>query len=84
MKVLSKAAALETKQMVSIRPVQVFSKSQTNQANLVYDANYQEYINTERRLLEKLRHPFICSLHFAFQTAKKLYLLLDYCPGGGL
>lgn len=43
----------------------------------------QEYINAERRLLEKLRHPFICPLHFSFQTANKLYLLLDYCPGGG-
>lgn len=42
------------------------------------------YITTERRLLDKLRHPFICQLHFNFQTASRLYLILDYCPGGEL
>ena len=29
-------------------------------------------------------HPFIVSLHFAFQTEKKLFFVLDYLPGGSL
>eukprot|EP00438_Fugacium_kawagutii_P031867 Skav224120 [mRNA] locus=scaffold2427:276419:283722:- [translate_table: standard] len=35
-------------------------------------------------VLEHVSHPFIVSLHYAFQTPKKLYLVLDYCPGGEL
>ena len=31
-----------------------------------------------------LSHPFICQLHYAFQTEHKLYLIMDYCPGGEL
>ena len=46
-----------------------------------------EHTRTERRVLEKstsTQHPFIVSLHYAFQTKTKLYLVLDYCPGGEL
>lgn len=42
------------------------------------------YIKTERAVLEKLQHPFIVKLHWAFQTASHLYLVLDYCPGGDM
>lgn len=38
----------------------------------------------ERKILEKICHPFIVKLMFAFQTEKKLFLVLDYCPGGEL
>lgn len=39
---------------------------------------------TERRVLSRLDHPFIMKMHYAFQTTEKLYLVLDYCPGGEL
>lgn len=39
---------------------------------------------TERKVLSVVNHPFIMKLHFAFQTTDKLYLVLDYCPGGEL
>ena len=29
-------------------------------------------------------HPFIVRLRYAFQTQDKLFLILDYCPGGDL
>jgi serine/threonine protein kinase len=29
-------------------------------------------------------HPFIVTLHFAFQTSEKLFLILEYCPGGDM
>lgn len=38
----------------------------------------------ERKILEKITHPFVVKLRFAFQTPKKLFLVLDYCPGGEL
>ena len=39
---------------------------------------------TERNILEKVKHPFIIKLNYAFQTDAKLFLVLDYCPGGEL
>jgi len=38
----------------------------------------------ERNILMKVQHPFIVSLHFAFQTEAKLYMILDYVNGGEL
>ena len=37
---------------------------------------------TERIILSNLRHPFIVALHYAFQTRTKLYMVMDYVPGG--
>eukprot|EP00360_Condylostoma_magnum_P000718 CAMPEP_0168314368 /NCGR_PEP_ID=MMETSP0210-20121227/7325_1 /TAXON_ID=40633 /ORGANISM="Condylostoma magnum, Strain COL2" /LENGTH=246 /DNA_ID=CAMNT_0008280763 /DNA_START=796 /DNA_END=1533 /DNA_ORIENTATION=- len=39
---------------------------------------------TERNVLSYIRHPFIVSLNYAFQTPEKLCLILDFCPGGDL
>ncbi len=36
------------------------------------------------RILEKIDHPFIVGLRYAFQTPDKLYMALDYISGGDL
>eukprot|EP00386_Alphamonas_edax_P010601 GDKI01034087.1.p1 GENE.GDKI01034087.1~~GDKI01034087.1.p1 ORF type:complete len:404 (+),score=80.12 GDKI01034087.1:130-1212(+) len=46
--------------------------------------NQVEHTKTERSVLGCITHPFIVSLIYAFQTAKKLYFVLEYCPGGEL
>lgn len=55
--------------------------------------NQVEHIKTERRILvtllsnlfqEMIDHPFIIRLKYAFQNPQKLYLVMDYCPGGEL
>ena len=38
----------------------------------------------ERMILEKLTHPFIVKLHYAFQTPEKLYFVIDFLNGGEL
>ena len=38
----------------------------------------------ERQVLDKLRHPFIVRLFYAFQTPSKLFLILTYAQGGEL
>lgn len=43
-----------------------------------------KYALTERNVLTYLNHPFIVSLKYAFQTPERLFLILDYCPGGDL
>jgi len=39
---------------------------------------------TERSILVNMRHPFLVSLRFAFQTPQKLYMVLDFFNGGEL
>ena len=46
--------------------------------------NLLRYAYTERNVLSVLNHPFIVSLHYAFQTSTKLFLCLELCPGGDL
>lgn len=33
-------------------------------------------------LLKNVKHPFLVGLHYSFQTADKLYFILDYINGG--
>ena len=39
---------------------------------------------TEKAILAKIDHPFLIKLNWAFQDEKKLYFVLEYCPGGEL
>ena len=43
-----------------------------------------KYAITERNVLSYSNHPFIVRLNYAFQTPDKLFLLLEFCPGGDL
>ena len=46
--------------------------------------NLSKYALAERNVLSLSHHPFIVKLNFAFQTLTKLFLILEYCPGGDL
>ena len=46
--------------------------------------NLLKYAMAERNVLSLSNNPFIVKLNFAFQTSSKLFLILDYCPGGDL
>jgi hypothetical protein len=46
--------------------------------------NQVEHTKTERSVLGYARHPYIVGLTMAFQTADKLFFVLDYCAGGEL
>jgi len=46
--------------------------------------NQVEHTTTERSVLSYIHHPFVVGLNMAFQTVDKLFLVLDYCPGGEL
>ncbi|KAK9368957.1 kinase-like domain-containing protein [Lipomyces kononenkoae] len=38
----------------------------------------------ERRILERVRHPFICNLRYSFQDSEYLYIIVDLMIGGDL
>ncbi|KAJ3607132.1 hypothetical protein NHX12_026646 [Muraenolepis orangiensis] len=43
----------------------------------------EKHIMSERNvLLKNIKHPFLVGLHYSFQTADKLYFILDYINGG--
>lgn len=45
--------------------------------------NEVKHIMSERNvLLKNVKHPFLVGLHYSFQTADKLYFVLDYVNGG--
>ncbi len=51
---------------------------------MVVGQNLTKYVYTEKNVLSLLRHPFIVRLQCSFQTKTRLFLVLDYCPGGDL
>ncbi|KAJ0391325.1 hypothetical protein P43SY_012130 [Pythium insidiosum] len=43
-----------------------------------------ENTKAEQHILKEINHPFIVRLRYAFQNADKLYLVMDYYPGGSM
>ena len=72
--------------------MKVLHKSMVNSTILLFNIvltdivehNLINYAMTERNVLGITNHSFIVKLNFAFQTPEKLFLILDYCPGGDL
>lgn len=42
------------------------------------------HIFAEQHILANTQHPFIVRLKYSFHNRKKLYFVLEYCPGGEL
>ena len=51
---------------------------------MLIKTNNVSYTITERNILRNIRHPFIASLHYAFQTKGKVYLVMEFLNGGQL
>ena len=58
--------------------MKVFSKRTVQSQNLT------RFIYIEKKIMHSLDSPFMVKLHFAFQTDRKLYLLMDYCKNRDL
>lgn len=54
------------------------------QKDRIISQNLVKYALTERNVLSYMKHPFIVTLNFAFQTVDKLFLILNFCSGGDL
>jgi len=44
----------------------------------------EEHVLTERNVLVGAKHAFIIKLFYTFMNEKKLFFVLEYCPGGEL
>jgi len=56
----------------------------TLEKSKIRSQNLERYAKTERNILSYVRHPYIVSLHYAFQTPSFLVLVLQYCSNGNL
>lgn len=50
----------------------------------VMTKNLRRYALTERNVMSVINHPFMVKLNYAFQSSSKLFLVMDYYPGGDL
>ena len=50
----------------------------------IMEKNQERQIMMEKQILAKIDHPFLVKLKMSFQDEKKLYFVLEYCPGGEL
>jgi hypothetical protein len=69
---------VERKNIKQLFAMKVLSKDKIMAQNLV------KYAMTERNVLSITNHPFIVKLNYAFQSTDRLFLILEYCPGGDL
>jgi len=60
---------------------QIFALKSLSKKHLI-DTNNVENTLAECDILRKIAHPFIVRLHSAFQTERKLYLVMDFVNGG--
>jgi tRNA A-37 threonylcarbamoyl transferase component Bud32 len=47
-------------------------------------SGYVENIHAERKILTRVRSPFVVTMHCSFQTREKLFLIMDFLAGGEL
>ena len=50
----------------------------------IYKEGLEDYIRTEKEIMQQLDSDFIVKLNYSFQTSKFFCLVIDYCPGGTL
>lgn len=73
-----KVLLVEHKQTRQAYAMKVIKKCNIKKMNQI------EHTITERKVLERVQHPFIVRLRFAFKDRECLYFVLDYCNGGEL
>lgn len=69
---------VERKETGKLYAMKILKKNKVLQQNLV------RYALTERNVLSYSDHQFIVGCDFAFQTKDRLFLIMEYCPGGDL
>ncbi|KAG0000005.1 camp-dependent protein kinase catalytic subunit [Entomortierella chlamydospora] len=50
----------------------------------IVQSNQVEHVNEEKRVLERIRHPFLVKTWGTFQDLSSLYIVMDYVVGGEL
>ncbi|CDK24485.1 unnamed protein product [Kuraishia capsulata CBS 1993] len=84
LKVLGRGAYGKVILVRETRSGKLYAQKQLKKASMVVEAkNYERTVN-ERTILERVNHPNIVKLFYAFQDFDKVYLILEYLEGGEL
>ncbi|XP_032810743.1 serine/threonine-protein kinase Sgk2-like isoform X1 [Petromyzon marinus] len=63
----------------------IFYAVKVMKKSIILQKKEEKHIMAERNVLVKnVRHPFLVGLHYSFQSADKLYFVMDYVNGGEL
>ena len=62
----------------------VYAMKVINKAKIADSKADVRHTRTERDVLVRVDHPFLIKLHYAFETAERLYLVQEFCRGGEL
>lgn len=87
LKVLGKGGygkVLLVRKLSGVDQGKVFAMKILKKATIARNAKDAAHTRAERNILECVKHPFIVDLKYAFQTNGKLYLVLEFLPGGEL
>lgn len=87
LKVLGKGGygkVFQVKKISGQNSSKIFAMKVLRKATIARNAKDTAHTKAERNILECVKHPFIVDLIYAFQTGGKLYLILEYLPGGEL
>ncbi|KAG5178755.1 hypothetical protein JKP88DRAFT_264586 [Tribonema minus] len=77
-------ALLKAKQQVRSRRNGQICAMKCISKKMLYKKSHLSYMKAERDIMARVDHPFIVGLKCAFQTDKKLFLVMEYLPGGEL
>lgn len=47
----------------------------------IQKGNQEKHVRVERDVLVNIDHPFVIKFHASFQNKRKLFFILEYCPG---
>jgi len=83
LKEIGKGAFGKVYQVEHKRSGKIYAMKVLKKKNII-ERNQVEHTKMEREVLRLSTHPFCVSLRFAFQTSKKLYLVMDFYRGGEL
>lgn len=83
-RVLGTGASCQVVQVKHKANEQFYAVKVLSKRKIVTNEKKLERAIAEKRVLARLCHPFVVSLHWAFQTQGHLFMVLDYCSGGEL
>ncbi|CAJ0578817.1 unnamed protein product, partial [Mesorhabditis spiculigera] len=87
LKVLGKGGygkVFQVRKLTGTDKTKIFAMKVLKKATIIRNQKDTAHTKAERNILEAVKSPFICDLHYAFQTNGKLYLILEYLSGGEL
>ncbi|KAF0698470.1 Aste57867_10893 [Aphanomyces stellatus] len=70
--------------MVRLKKTQAIYAMKIISKQFLVDMDSVKYMRSERNIMTKINHPFVIGLKYAFQTESKVYLVMEYQPGGEL